>query len=488
MRRSACLLALPVLLASPSATAAGFYLTDIGTRGMARAGAFVAAPDSLLAIHYNPAGLALLHGPLAEASLTLVNMDVTFERSCPCTAPSNANAATFDELLESEFKPTVTNSVLAIPFLGVGYGFPFLDLTIAAALWGPNSGRHNFGALPRADSPRFEEASLGQAGRYSGLHMKNVEANFGVGAAFAPIEGLRLGATVMGFRVSNDQTVNLWVNHELLFDSQNPRPEDPALDAPVIFRFTEPLLLNWQVGASYEVLPGLSIGSSFRGKRSVRADGTIDIQLPRKVSEGDTPLVTVEGNEVEAELNTAPLWRTGVEYAVPGVFRTEAAVVFEGWSTHSHVVLRPKDIVFRILGNAQPLPRIAVPREWRDTWSLRLGGELSTLEPLLGVIGGYFYEPSAIPPDRLDAARIDLDKHGVSLGVRTTFYGFTLEVSGMFIALRSIEVTDSKQQITAPLEGTDDFRTAVGNGRYGGHYFIGSASLSFELDPPAGAS
>src|SRR6185503_10934914 len=38
------------------AEAGGFYLGDIGARGMARGGAFVAAPDDLLAIHYNTAG------------------------------------------------------------------------------------------------------------------------------------------------------------------------------------------------------------------------------------------------------------------------------------------------------------------------------------------------------------------------------------------------------------------------------------------------
>src|SRR5206468_3659136 len=51
-----------MITAAGTAQASGLYVGDIGTRGMARAGAFIASPDSLLALHYNPAGLALLSG------------------------------------------------------------------------------------------------------------------------------------------------------------------------------------------------------------------------------------------------------------------------------------------------------------------------------------------------------------------------------------------------------------------------------------------
>ena len=471
-----------VLFAAPTARAGGFYLTDIGTRGMARAGAFVAAPDSLLAIHYNPAALSYLKGMQTETSLTLVSMDVGFQRSCPCVDPSVENAAALDQQLEATFqgRESRSSTVLEIPFLAVGYGFDFMDLTVALAAWGPNSGRHNYGALPSTRSSRFTTEALDQPGRYSGLHMKTIEANFALGMGFRPLAellpGLRLGAVVMGFQTSNAQTLHLWTNSGTLGAEG---PEDPGLDAPIFFNFKEAFALNWGLGVTYEFAPWLQIGSSFRAQRNINTTGTIDVDLPQAVQ----GVVTVQGNEVEVSLATAPIWRTGVQVGLPGVFRTEAAFVYEGWSVHDRVVIRPRNIAFDILGNRSPLGEIVADRQWRDTWSLRLGGELNLFDPLFGVQAGYFFEPSAIAPERLDPSRIDLDKHGFALGLRTQFAGITLAVSGMYVTLASRTVTNNQMRMTAPLDGHQDFITTVGNGTYGGSYFIGSASLAIALDP-----
>lgn len=477
-----------VLLAPAGARASGFYLADVGTRGMARAGAFVAAPDSLLALHYNPAGLSLLKGLQFTADLQLVNLNMDFQRKCPCTPAGAPNAATIDAELEANFdkNPAQANTVLAIPFLAVGYGLPFLDLTIALGAWGPTSGRHNWGELPGPTAPSFVDASRREVTRYSGLEMRTLEANFALGFGMRPladlVPGLRIGGALMGYQSGNRQTVSIFANSTLA------SAEDPNFDVPAVLEFLEPFALNWQLGASYEIIPGLTLGTSYRGKRSFTAEGTLTADLPTSLQ----GIASVNGNNIEVSLATAPIWRAGLEYKLPGIMRVEGAFVWEGWSAHDQVVITAKDISITLNGESVPLPPIAVPREWKDSWSLRLGGELNLLEPFLGVQAGYYFEPTAIAPERVDPSRVDLDKHGFSLGLSTTFFGATLTVGGQYVVLSGIEVRNGVRTQIAPFVDTagnvinPEVITVVNNGNYSGQYFIGSASLSFALDPLLG--
>lgn len=489
MRFALALIGASALLSS-TAHAAGFYLSDIGTRGMGRGGAFVASPDSLLAIHYNPAGLAQLKGLNAEASVTFVNMNLDFTRSCPCVIDrsqtfNGLSADEYDAQLAASFanNSISSNTTLVIPFIGASYGLPFYGLTFGIAAWGPNSGRHDWGSVAntRVGEAGFVRSADMQPGRYSGMRMGNLEANFALAVAAEPLEGLRIGASIMGFQSGNDQTLHLWANLENIVDG----PEDPRFDAPVLFKFND-FGINWQVGASYELIPGLTIGSSFRGKRSINADGTIDVQVPAALVDDPTALI-VDGNAVKVDLATAPIFRAGVQYRIPHLFAAEAAIVWEGWSAHDKVVVTPQNIQLTVNGATSPLDVITAQRNWQDTYSLRLGGEVNVLDPILNIVGGYFYEPTGIASANVDPSRTDFDKHGFALGARTSFFGFTGELSAMYVVLDTGEITDSAKPIsTAFPDEVQQYNTYVGNGSYSGGYFLISASLSFALDPLLG--
>ena len=159
--------------------------------------------------------------------------------------------------------------------------------------------------------------------------------------------------------------------------------------------------------------------------------------------------------------------------------------MFERWSSHDRIVIRPQDVQFQInVGNTDPIdvPKIVVQRQWQDTWSLRLGGELHVLQEYgIHFRGGYFYEPSAIPPEQVNASRIDLDKHGFTAGVAGNWRGFQLELSAMYVALQSQEVRNSEQKLPELLPGAQELLTTLGNGDYSGRYFLFSAGLTVRL-------
>ncbi|MCA9550584.1 MAG: outer membrane protein transport protein [Myxococcales bacterium] len=491
MRAGPLLAATAVLSSAAPALGAGFYITDIGTRGMGRAGAFVAAPDSLLAIHYNPAGLALLSGFHGEASVSMVDFVARFQRSCPCTPGTTDGAAACDAQLEADFagNEAHTETPIAIPFLAFGYGLPWLDTTVAVAAYGPNSGRHNWGDLPATNSPLYESAARASPQRYRALDVDNLEANLALAVAFSPVRGLRIGASGYAYATGSDQGLTLWTN----FDSFPEAPEDPRFDVPVQFQLQNTWGFNWGVGVSWEPIEGLSVGSSFRALRKIRGQGKLQAQLPRFLIDPSTgqPLLgaQVNGDDVIISLRVAPIWRGGVQYRLPGWFRAEGAVVWEGWSTHDKITIEPQGVSFDLQGDRFEIPVLYLDRQWRDTWAVRIGGELERFEPYLGLRAGYFYETSAVPEARVDAARIDRPKHGVALGVATTLYGITVELSGMYVRLANHESTDSQivmTRIFTEPTGSDRYLTTVGNGAVRGQYFIGSLSLSFALDALGG--
>lgn len=485
MRRASWALALLGCLGARSAGAAGFYITDIGTRGMARAGAFVASPDSLLATHYNPAGLSLLKGFHAELSLSMVGYQASYERRCPCVSdPSNPVLAGEDERLMALYEGQVANTghPLAIPFLSFGYGFDWLDTTVAVAAYGPNSGRHNWSELPPTTSPRYPGEAAKQPWRFRALDVNNLEANFTLGLSFSPLKNVRIGGSAFVFASGSDQGLVLNAN----FESFTDQAEDPRFDVPVQFQLNTTWALNWGVGAAWDIVDGLTVGTSFRGKRSIRGQGKIQAQLPPLfVGPDGIGGASIEGDDVQIELDVAPVWRTGLQYRLPGLFTAEVAVVYEGWSTHDRIVLRPQGVSFTLDETTVEIPKIVLDRRWQDTWSIRLGGEFERWQPYLGLRAGYFYETSAIPESRVDVARIDRPKHGFSVGLSTQWYGVKVEVAAMYVHLVTADIDDSESLQTAVLTeplGADTFVTTVGNGRISGRYLIGSLSLSLALD------
>lgn len=464
------------------AEAGGFYIGDVGTRGLARGGAFVAAPDSPLALHYNPAGLSLTKGLNFELSVSMVNYTATFDRQCPCVtdrdAFTDAEAAALDAQLEAGFQTARSSTPLYTPFLGVSYGFEPLDLAVGLAVYGPTSGRHDYGLLGAASSPSFIERASGKTTRYNALEAPNLEINYVLGVSLQPLEGLRIGAGLMLHQTGAGQTLHLYADSEIFSSG----PEDPAADVPVVLDFLSDPSFSWTAGISYDVffIPGLTLGGSFRAERNVNARGTIDVDLQPNLAD----IATVDGNEVDVSLNIAPIARVGAQYRLPNEFTAEVAFVWEGWSVNDQIVVTPRNISFEIMGLGDPvvLAPIISERNWQDTWSLRAGGELEMFEPWLGVQAGYFYEPTAIPAEWLDPSRVDLDKHGLSLGLSTEVWGITLQASGTYVIMDGVTVTNSLARNSAVLGFAPQLRTTVGNGRFDAEYFIGSLSLGFSLD------
>jgi long-chain fatty acid transport protein len=470
-----------------SAFAGGYYVGDVGTRGTARSGAFIAAPNSLLSMHYNPAGLALIKSGLHfEADLNLINYNSEFKRRCPCLDAEKVAADTdgFDGL-ERDLKGEVigriaknTNGLQDVPYFALAYGFDWNHLTIGIAGYGPQGARRYRHQVEDVDG-----ISQNQPHRYSGTNIEVNEAYGVLGVAASPIKGLRFGFGLQLYQFWTKQELTLWANSSL----NTTTPEDTRWDIPSTLNFESPLLPNWNFGVSYEVMEGLTIGASILGKRSVVADGIAKIELPEDAKTS----FDIEGSEVQLEVDLPPIWRFGVQYAKPKFFTAEVAFVLEAWRVYDLARIRSKDIyiVDKNADSREKLTTIDLPYNFTDTWSLRVGGEFDMFAPIVTVAAGYFYEPSAIPNQLKDVSAPDLDKQGVSFGLSSTAFGVTLSLAAQYIALSDLTVENSQKRLVGPLDeptGSNELLTTIANGDYSGDYLIVSASLSAAFDEVLG--
>ena len=76
-----------LMATASTADAAGYYMSDVGTRGMSRAGAFIAGVDDLSAQYYNPAAL-IGSGGHGCISATAVRQPIEFLQGHDESAPS----------------------------------------------------------------------------------------------------------------------------------------------------------------------------------------------------------------------------------------------------------------------------------------------------------------------------------------------------------------------------------------------------------------
>lgn len=475
-------------LPGASAQAAGFYIGDLGTKAMALGGAHVAAPDDLTALHYNPAGLAERPGFDVRLDLSLVASHFEFDRRCPCVFPeriTDQDPAALDQALEATFRPATSTGLQPIPFLGAGYGWSWLGLTVAAAAYGPMGASYDWG-------PRDYAAALTQAQRYSLIGAESLEANYQLGAALSPWPGLRIGAGLIVSQLRSTQHLHIYANTILTPFAENVSTvldlEGQSFDIPVALSF-EDFVPTWVLGASYQLPLGFVVGGSLRGPRSIDTVGHLAAELPTILSEAG---IGVEngGGDVRVQFKLPLVARAGLQWTLPEVISGEVAVVYEGWSVHDRVALQA-DAVRLTVGNEPPrsLGLLVLPRAWRDSASLRIGGQLHLLEPWVTLAAGYFYEPSAIPKERLSAAAIDLPKHGLSAGIFAEFSGVGLELAISHVFTGSQRVEQSEVLLPIALSprseqdpealGTDRYQTRLGNGDYTSNLTVLSLAVSF---------
>lgn len=449
-------------LAPSSASAGGLFLTDRGTRQLARGFAWVAGADDPGALWYNPAGLAWSGQQfLLEATTTFLRADFT-------RVDSGGNTLA-----------TVDANAQPLPIPMMGYTHPFGDFTLGVGAFAPNASLLRWPRGVTGDGARCDTPGAGDCGaapqRYS-LYSLEGSAFVNVSAALAwrphPSFAVGLGALLMVGSFTGE-TATSACDGFVCTQPENPREDGSA-------RFELPV-----------IQPGVSLGVTYASDfvrvgasatwwpGALRGTAKLNVRLPGSPLYDDARL---EGDEASLQLDLPIMVRAGVEVRPIRTLRIEAAFVYESWSMQEQATIRPDNVWIRGatgIGDYQ-LGDIIIPRNMKDVFSIRLGGSLDILDDRVTLSAGVNYENSSFDDSYLQPLTLDSDKFIVGLGASIRVHrNVSIDVSYGHIFLRNREVTNSRVPQPNPIRpprSMDVPPTA------GGQVYVGNGSYRMEAD------
>src|SRR5690606_10974563 len=108
--------------------------------------------------------------------------------------------------------------------------------------------------------------------------------------------------------------------------------------------------------------------------------------------------------------------------------------------------------------NGQPIADQLIPKNWRDTCSVRLGGDVNLLDGHLTLRTGGYYETGASHPDFAHLDFPSFNRGGVGGGITGSYRGVALTVGYMHIFQQPQESTElsAKYFQVRPLAGCPD--------------------------------
>ena len=140
------------------------------------------------------------------------------------------------------------------------------------------------------------------------------------------------------------------------------------------------------------------------------------------------------------------------------VFDVELDFVFEAWSMINKYSVDGKNLVARIeeLGEAGEvtIDKIDIPKQWKNTYSARLGGDYNVIDQLLTLRLGGFYESAATQPEYAYVDFFSYHRVGAALGASVMFHGFDISLSYSFVYQLPLSVTEEEGKVLQQKPGS----------------------------------
>ncbi len=431
------------------ARAGGLYFSDRGVRPLGRGGAFVAGADDLGAIWYNPAGLADA-GSSILVDASWLNFSSDYTRQTEVLGSGGAEYVyTF---------PTThgTSPVLPIPTLAGSFAFGGKkEWTVALGAFSPYTA---IASYPANAPSRYSLVSLdGSALVVTGAWL-----------AYKPVDWFRVGA---GFQMlvgtfSSSVVMNANPKNRLLG-----APEDTTYDALSQVSVGPIAAPSGNLGFTLVPDSHVRIGLSGQAPTHISSPATVEVQLPSAPVFDNASQV---GNQANVTFDLPPIFRAGVEARPVDRLRIELAYVREFWSIHQSIVIQPTNVTLDgITGFPSPFKvgTITIPRDFQDSNSVRLGGELGIPvgKYVVDARLGLQYESSAIPTAYLSPLTVDLNKITLGLGGSFhvgTHWRFDLVYAHVFGFTTTVPADEAAIPQINPVRGNPAPAETVNGGTY----------------------
>lgn len=453
------LLLTALAFASPSvARAGGYYYADSGIEALGRGGAWVAGADTQFAQWYNPAGLIRVDAPTVNVGWSGVQQHISFARQ--------AEDGTLFDPVKNQAKP------FNVPQLG--FATPLGDdLALAVGLY-----------TPFAPSSLYDEEG---PQRYSVKDTTILQGSVGPSLAWRPrfLPQIVLGGGLNWQFLSVYQALDITVTGT----------DDPSGDVAIELGVQDFVAFGANAGILIEPVEQLSIGFSVIPPMSFDGKGYAGIDFTGNSLESFLATSVYEDPEVVATIELPLVVRGGVAVRPVPALELELAAVWQRWSTVDDIVVT--DVRVDIDANESPLldallpaeervvdDDFVIPQNFRDSVSLRLGGEYAFSDVWTWRLGGA-WENAALPPQYLDVTLVDTPKVQLGTGASASLLDARLRFDAAFAWLffQPTSVRDSVRLQTDAGVFDDVEPLVVGNGDYRAHGWIVGLQASWAFRP-----
>lgn len=473
----AAAIGLAVALVAPSASAGGLYFSDRGVRPLARGGAFVAGADDLHAIWYNPAGVYDA-GSEILFDVSWLNFSTDYTRRA-LVRQRDPNTGEEIAAYEQTF-PTVDGTSQAIPIPTLAGSYKIADDWVIA-----------LGALaPYAAIPSYPETIDGQPApsRYSLITLEgSALALFGAWVAWAPSDEWRFGIGLQALAGTFSSTIVLGA---CVPDRFFCAYEQPAWDALSQLDVGPIFAPSGNAGVQWIPHEMVRIGGSFQAPFAIRAPATMKVRLPA------TPAferASIEGDEASVAFELPWSARLGVQVSPVEDLAIELAGAIEGWSMHDAITIAPEGQLRNLPGFPNPyaLPAIDIPRNFQDTWSVRLGAEWLVEGGGLGwqMRAGASYESSAVPEEYLSVLTVDIPKVTLALGLGIHYEDARFDVmyAHVFGPEVVVDPDEARMPLLSPVQANIPEAHTINGGNYNARAHVVGIGLRYDFDGLFGA-
>ena len=437
-----------------SVFAGGFTVGDQGARTAGRAGATVARADDLSAIEYNPAGLAKLGQTRFHLGNRFGYVNEDFKRA-PLYDWTKLDDNGVPDYVRFKTVSNETPWQLLNPMLVAATNFGLENWGFALGVYAPQGVRNQ--KFPYAIGDPNQD-KLDGGSRYMLTKRVVNLAYYDLSVAWKYKDIFGIGASLQWVDLASVE-LQLVVDGTTIPGMANPVVSD--YDMLVSLKGADHIGGSAIIGAWFKPKPYLEIGLSGRViPVRLNADCKLSVK-PITLTSDEPPEMTRnnrKADDVKLSFTLPVTARLGVRYIhLDGdtpLFDLELDFVYESYHMTDAYDIDGNGLNVSIIGQEVPVDHIVLPKNWRDTFSVRLGGDYNLAPDLFSIRAGAFYESAARKEEYSFVDFYAGHRLGGSLGASVMFKGFDISLSYTYIFEFPITVSETEGRVYQQVPGS----------------------------------